>query len=84
MSDARRSGLWMGLDTLLFYAGLALFGIMCLAWSLPAGLLAAVLPRRMGAPVGQFGINLDSVSGTNNTATMTAVLTPSAIVSLLQ
>ena len=45
-----------GLDTLLFYAGLALFGIMCLLWSLPAGLLAAVLPRRVGAPVGQFGI----------------------------
>ena len=40
-------------DMLLFQFGLALFGVLCLLWSLPAGLLALVLPRRVGAPLGQ-------------------------------
>ena len=56
MRDRRRGVLRTGLETLLFYAGLALFGTMCLAWSLLAGVLNLVLPRRLRAPVGQFGI----------------------------
>jgi 1-acyl-sn-glycerol-3-phosphate acyltransferase len=61
MSGARRTGMRTGrfrrsLDTLLFYAGLTLFGVMSLLWSLPAGLLNMVLPRRTGAPVGRHGI----------------------------
>jgi 1-acyl-sn-glycerol-3-phosphate acyltransferase len=43
-------------DLPLFWIGLAVFGVSCLAWSLPAGLLYRVLPRRMRAPLGQFMI----------------------------
>ena len=43
-------------DPVLFWSGLALFGISCLAWSLPAGLLNRMLPRRMRAPLGQLMI----------------------------
>jgi 1-acyl-sn-glycerol-3-phosphate acyltransferase len=43
-------------DPVLFWGGLALFGLSCLAWSLPAGLLNLMLPRRMRAPLGQFMI----------------------------
>lgn len=39
-----------------FYAALAVFGVSCLLWSLPASLLHRVLPRRIGEPVGQFAI----------------------------
>jgi 1-acyl-sn-glycerol-3-phosphate acyltransferase len=39
-----------------FYAALAVFGLSCLVWSLPASLLHRVLPRRVGEPIGQFGI----------------------------
>lgn len=46
------------LDAVLFYVGLALFGLISLLWSLPAGLLYLVLPRRLGAPLGQWGITL--------------------------
>lgn len=45
------------LDAALFYVGLALFGIICLLWSLPAGGLHLVLPRRLGGPLGQWGIS---------------------------
>lgn len=40
----------------LFYAGLALFGVACLIWSLPAGLLYRVMPRDRGTRLGQLGI----------------------------
>ena len=46
---------WLA-DTLLFYLGLALFGLLSLAWSLPAGLLNRLLPQRRRAPLGQFMI----------------------------
>lgn len=39
-----------------FYFCLAVFGISCLAWSLPAAVLHRVLPRRLGEPLGQFMI----------------------------
>ena len=39
-----------------FYAAMAVFGATCLLWSLPASLLHRVLPRRIGEPLGQFGI----------------------------
>ena len=42
--------------TTAFYAALAVFGASCLLWSLPASLLHRVLPRRIGEPLGQFGI----------------------------
>lgn len=40
----------------LFWVALALFGLSCLAWSIPAGVLNRVLPARMRAPLGQFMI----------------------------
>lgn len=40
----------------LFYVGLALFGLACLAWSLPASLLYRMLPRGSGARIGQRAI----------------------------
>src|SRR3712207_6035075 len=42
--------------TAAFYAAVAAFGVSCLLWSLPASLLYRVLPRRVGEPLGQFGI----------------------------
>ena len=39
-----------------FYIAVAVFGASCLLWSLPASLLHRVLPRRIGEPLGQFGI----------------------------
>ena len=42
--------------TVAFYAALVVFGATCLLWSLPASLLYRVLPRRVGEPLGQFGI----------------------------
>lgn len=44
------------IDPVMFWGGLMLFGISCLAWSLPAGLLNRMLPRRMRAPLGQYMI----------------------------
>lgn len=52
----RRSGVGRGFDYVLFYAMLALFGIISLGWSLPAGLLYRLLPRRIGRSLGQFMI----------------------------
>ena len=43
-------------DYFVFYAGLALFGLICLGWSLVAIVLHPLLPRSMGAPLGQFAI----------------------------
>jgi len=43
-------------DPPLFWCGLALFGLSCLAWSLPAGLFNRLLPVRIRAPFGQFMI----------------------------
>src|SRR4051812_49672533 len=41
-----------------FYFCLLVWGLSCLAWSLPASLLHRVLPRRLGEPLGQFMIML--------------------------
>lgn len=43
-------------EYLAFYAALAVFGIISLAWSLPAAVLYRLLPRRWGEPLGQFVI----------------------------
>ena len=43
--------------TAAFYAAVAVFGVSCLLWSLPASLLHRVLPRRIGEPLGQWGIS---------------------------
>jgi 1-acyl-sn-glycerol-3-phosphate acyltransferase len=40
----------------LFYLLLFFFAAMCLVWSLPAALLAQVLPARLGQPLGQRAI----------------------------
>jgi 1-acyl-sn-glycerol-3-phosphate acyltransferase len=45
-----------GYEIGLFYALLALFGMSCLLWSLPAAILYPLLPRRIGEPLGQFMI----------------------------
>jgi 1-acyl-sn-glycerol-3-phosphate acyltransferase len=42
--------------TVAFHFCLAVFGISCLIWSLPAALLHPLLPRRIGEPLGQWGI----------------------------
>ena len=39
-----------------FYAVLAAFPLLCLAWSLPARLLTILLPRRIQPRLGRFGI----------------------------
>jgi 1-acyl-sn-glycerol-3-phosphate acyltransferase len=47
-----------GIEYLLFYLLLAGFAVMCLCWSLPAALLAKLLPARLGQPLGQRAIGL--------------------------
>ncbi len=42
--------------TLAFYFCLGVFGVSCLIWSLPAAIAYPLLPRRIGQPIGQFGI----------------------------
>jgi 1-acyl-sn-glycerol-3-phosphate acyltransferase len=37
----------------VLYAGLLFFSLLCLGWSLLASLLALLLPRRIGVPLGQ-------------------------------
>jgi 1-acyl-sn-glycerol-3-phosphate acyltransferase len=41
---------------LAFYFCLAVFGMSCLVWSLPAAIAYPLLPRRIGQRIGQFGI----------------------------
>jgi 1-acyl-sn-glycerol-3-phosphate acyltransferase len=62
---AERSGWTAGRPTgpirhvweyVLFYGLLLLFGLLSLAWSLPATLLDAILPRRLGRPLSRFMI----------------------------
>src|SRR5664279_5102458 len=43
-------------EYLLFWLGLSLFGLCCLAWSLTATVLYRLLPRRRGGRLGQFAI----------------------------
>jgi 1-acyl-sn-glycerol-3-phosphate acyltransferase len=40
----------------VLYGGLLLFGLICLAWSLPAGILRHLMPQRIAAHVGQYAI----------------------------
>ncbi|TCV87455.1 lysophospholipid acyltransferase family protein [Sulfurirhabdus autotrophica] len=49
---------WLRLpyEYFVLYGGLLFFGVMCLSWSLPASLLYPLLPRKIGAPLGQFVI----------------------------
>jgi 1-acyl-sn-glycerol-3-phosphate acyltransferase len=47
---------WL-LDAVRFYPLLVLFALMSLAWSLPAGLLFRLLPRRFGQALGRWGIS---------------------------
>jgi 1-acyl-sn-glycerol-3-phosphate acyltransferase len=43
-------------ETTRFYAVLAAFPLLCLAWSLPARLLTILLPQRIQPRLGRFGI----------------------------
>lgn len=43
-------------EYIVLYGGLFLFALICLCWSLIASLLAPILPRRIGVPLGQFAI----------------------------
>lgn len=45
-----------GYEVAVFYGLLAVFGLSSLLWSVPAALLHAVLPRRLGEPLGQLMI----------------------------
>jgi 1-acyl-sn-glycerol-3-phosphate acyltransferase len=49
-------GLGALLQALLFYTLLAAFALICLLWSIPAGLLAWLLPPSLGRPLGQRAI----------------------------
>lgn len=40
----------------VLYAGLLLFALICLVWSLIATVLGPILPRRIGEPLGRFAI----------------------------
>ena len=56
--DANRapSRLKLGYEYLVFYGGLLLFGLPAVIWGLAASALNLLLPRRLGAPLGQFAI----------------------------
>lgn len=42
----------------VLYGGLLFFALICLAWSLPAGVLRHLLPRHIGERIGQYMIML--------------------------
>jgi 1-acyl-sn-glycerol-3-phosphate acyltransferase len=46
----------IGWESLRFYPVLAAFGLLCLAWSLPAGVLRRVLPLPQQRRLGRWGI----------------------------
>jgi 1-acyl-sn-glycerol-3-phosphate acyltransferase len=45
-------------EYLVLYGGLLLFAVMCLAWSLPAGILRHLMPEKTGERVSQAAIML--------------------------
>lgn len=49
---------WLRLayEYFVFYGLLVVFGVSCLLWSLPAAVLYPLLPRKLGARLGQFMI----------------------------
>jgi 1-acyl-sn-glycerol-3-phosphate acyltransferase len=46
----------VGYEYLAYYFALAGFGLGSLLWSMPAGILRPILPRRIGTRLGQFAI----------------------------
>jgi len=42
----------------VLYGGLLFFALICLAWSLPAGVLFRLLPQRIAVRIGQYAIML--------------------------
>lgn len=52
-----RRAAWGLAQVPLFYLLLCGFAALCLAWSLPASLLAPLLPARLGRPLGQRAIS---------------------------
>lgn len=48
--------LMLAYEHFVLCSGFLLFGLVCLTWSLVATLLYPLLPRRIGAPLGQFVI----------------------------
>lgn len=49
---------WLKLpyECLVFYGGLAVFGVVALLWNLAAALLHLLLPRRVAVPLGRHGV----------------------------
>ena len=45
-------------EYVVLYGGLFCFALMCLAWSLAAGLLHRLLPKKLGTRLGQYAIML--------------------------
>jgi 1-acyl-sn-glycerol-3-phosphate acyltransferase len=45
-------------EYIVLYGGLLFFALICLAWSLPAGVLRHLLPEERGARIGQYAIML--------------------------
>jgi len=45
-------------EYVVLYGGLLLFALMCLAWSLPAGVLRYLLPKKMGERISRYAIML--------------------------
>lgn len=43
-------------EYIVLYGGLLFFALICLAWSLPAGLLRHLIPRQIGERIGQLAI----------------------------
>lgn len=43
-------------EYIVLYGGLLFFAVICLAWSLPAGILHRILPRKIGERLGQYAI----------------------------
>lgn len=54
--------IWLILKSLyeytVLYGGLLLFALLCLVWSLPAGLIRHLLPARIAVRIGQYAIML--------------------------
>jgi 1-acyl-sn-glycerol-3-phosphate acyltransferase len=51
-------GLKAPYEYLVLYGGLLLFAVMCLAWSLPAGVLRHLVPEKPGERISQYAIML--------------------------
>ena len=56
LDPPQRARLRVAYERIVFYGLLIIFGLTSLAWSMLAGILYWLLPRRLGEPLGQFAI----------------------------